>query len=140
VFCGGDGDGLWPWLCSGCAALNLAGLHPVACTQARPRPARPLCLRACRRPRRTQSLVERTQALEQLYAQQMQRLKGYMPEGAYTRVAEARLRAPDGSLMQRVDVLEEALELLLRAQDLAWQEEEERRRVRAGCCGGCTIC
>jgi hypothetical protein len=83
--------------------------------------------------------VERTQALEQLYAQQMQRLKGYMPEGAYARVAEARLRAPDGSLLQRIDVLEEALELLLRAQDLAWQEEE-RRRARRGCCGGCTIC
>jgi len=88
---------------------------------------------------RTQSLVERTQALEQLYAQQMQRLKGYMPAGAYARVAQARLAAPDGSLLQRVDVLEEALELLLRAQDLAWQEEE-RRRARDSCCGrGCVI-
>jgi hypothetical protein len=82
--------------------------------------------------------VERTQALEQLYAQQMQRLKGYMPAGAYARVSQARLSAVEGSLLHRVDVLEEALELLLRAQDLAWQEEE-RRRVRSGCCGGCTI-
>lgn len=83
--------------------------------------------------------MERTQALEQLYAQQMQRLKGYMPGGAYQRVAAARLAAPGGSLLQRVDVLEEALDLLLRAQDLQWQEEE-RGRGAAGCCGGCTIC
>jgi hypothetical protein len=70
----------------------------------------------------------------------MQRLKGYMPAGAYARVAQARLAAPDGSLLQRVDVLEEALELLLRAQDLAWQDEEERRRARDSCCGGgCVI-
>lgn len=83
--------------------------------------------------------MERTAALEQLYAQQVQRLKGYMPAGAYQRVQAARLAAPEGSLLQRVDALEEALELLLRAQDLAWQEEE-RRRARDSCCGGCTIC
>jgi hypothetical protein len=77
------------------------------------------------------------QALEQLYAQQMQRLKGYMPSGAVARAAERRLAAsaPEGSLLRRVDLLEDGLELLLRAQDLSWQEEE-RRRARDGCCGG----
>ena len=103
------------------------------------------------------SLVARVEALEELYAQQVQRLKGYLPSGAYQRASgggaggggsgAAGVRAgllagaaPDGSLLQRVDALEAALELLLRAQDLSWQEEEARRARRArGCCGGCTI-
>jgi hypothetical protein len=88
---------------------------------------------------KARSLAARIDALEELYAQQMQRLKGYMPEGAPEAAAGARAAAPDGSLMSRVDILEDGLELLLRAQDLAWQEEERVSRPPPACCGNCTI-
>lgn len=35
---------------------------------------------------RQRNLLERLSALEELYGQQMQRLKGYMPANAYTRL------------------------------------------------------
>ncbi len=85
-------------------------------------------------------MLERLSALEELYGQQMQRLKGYMPANAYTRVA-GRLQpraAAGGGVLQRLELLEEGMELLLRAQELSWQAEEQRRRDR--CCGGCVIC
>ena len=89
---------------------------------------------------RQHTLLERLGALEQLYCQQMQRLKGYMPAGAFTRL-QARLppvgAAAGQGLLQRIELLEEGMELLLRAQELSWQAEEQRRRDR--CCGGCTI-
>lgn len=80
--------------------------------------------------------MDRLHALEQMYAQQMQRLKGYMPANAITRLDEH--AAPEGSLLQRLETLEEGMELLLRAQELSWQEEEQRKAER--CCGGCVIC
>jgi len=55
-------------------------------------------------------------------------------------VLERRLAAPEGSLLQRVDILEDGLELLLRAQDLSWQQaEREQARGRACACGGCVV-
>jgi hypothetical protein len=59
-----------------------------------------------------------------------------MPNAAVARFAERR-SAPDGTLLQRLEALEEGMELLLRAQELSWREEERRA---ARCCGGCTIC
>jgi hypothetical protein len=87
-------------------------------------------------------LLERLSALEDLYGQQMQRLKGYMPANAYSRLqGHMRPRAGlgvGGGVLQRLELLEEGMELLMRAQDLCWQAEEQRRRDR--CCGGCVIC
>lgn len=89
---------------------------------------------------RQRNLLERLASLEEAYGQQMQRLKGYMPASAYSRL-RARLGTSvgaGGSVMQRMELLEEGLELLLRAQELSWQSEPQRRRDR--CCSGCTIC
>eukprot|EP00878_Enallax_costatus_P021465 GHUV01022722.1.p1 GENE.GHUV01022722.1~~GHUV01022722.1.p1 ORF type:complete len:454 (+),score=138.54 GHUV01022722.1:1181-2542(+) len=86
------------------------------------------------------NLLERLSALEQLYGQQMQRLKGYMPANAYTRL-QGRLGprlGAGGTVLQRLELLEEGMELLLRAQELTWQAEEQRKRNR--CCSGCVIC
>jgi hypothetical protein len=85
-------------------------------------------------------LLERLAALENSYADQVQRLKGYMPASAFSRL-QGRLGSgmgAGGSVMQRMELLEEGLELLLRAQELSWQSEQPRRRDR--CCNGCTIC
>ncbi len=81
--------------------------------------------------------MERIRDLERLHAQQMQRLKGYMPAAAMS-PAPIERNAPEGTLLQRLEVLEEGLDLLLRAQELQWQKEEERRG-RSRCCG-CIIC
>jgi hypothetical protein len=89
---------------------------------------------------RQRNLLERLGALEEAYAQQMQRLKGYMPASAFSRL-QGRLGpgvGAGGSVLQRMELLEEGLELLLRAQELSWQSDQPRRRDR--CCGGCTIC
>lgn len=89
---------------------------------------------------RQRNLLERLAALEEAYAQQMQRLKGYMPASAFSRL-RGRLGpglGAGGSVLQRMELLEEGLELLLRAQELSWQSDQPRRRDR--CCGGCTIC
>lgn len=89
---------------------------------------------------RQRNLLERLASLEEAYGQQMQRLKGYMPASAYSRL-RGRLGSgvgAGGSVMQRMELLEEGLELLLRAQELSWQSEPQRRRDR--CCSGCTIC
>lgn len=43
-----------------------------------------------------------------------------------------------GSVLQRLELLEEGMELLLRAQELTWQAEEQRKRDR--CCSACVIC
>lgn len=43
-----------------------------------------------------------------------------------------------GSVLQRLELLEEGMELLLRAQELTWQAKEQRKRSR--CCSGCVIC
>lgn len=89
---------------------------------------------------RQRNLLERLGALEEAYGQQMQRLKGYMPASAFSRL-RGRLGAglgAGGSVLQRMELLEEGLELLLRAQELSWQSDQPRRRDR--CCGGCTIC
>jgi hypothetical protein len=67
----------------------------------------------------------------------MQRLKGYMPANAYSHFSNPQ-GLSEGTLLQRVETLEEGMELLLRAQELSWQEEEQRRRD--SCCGGCVIC
>lgn len=71
----------------------------------------------------------------------MQRLKGYMPASAFSRL-RGRMAASGpgsgGSVVQRLELLEEGLELLLRAQELSWQVEQQRKRDR--CCGGCVIC
>lgn len=86
------------------------------------------------------NLLERLSALEELYGQQMQRLKGYMPANAYTRL-QGRLQprvGAGGSVLQRLELLEEGMELLLRAQELTWQAEEQRKRDR--CCSACVIC
>lgn len=98
------------------------------------------CLCATTVPRRQRSLLERVTALEELYAQQMQRLKGYMPANAFNRMqGHLPARAAGGQgLVQRLELLEEGMELLLRAQELSWQAEDQRRRDR--CCGGCVIC
>jgi hypothetical protein len=77
--------------------------------------------------------MERIHRLEQQFWQQTQRLKGYMP----THIASMVPGSSAGSLVQRVEVLEQGMELLLRAQDLSWQQEEQKRR--RACCGGCTI-
>lgn len=39
-------------------------------------------------------------------------------------------------------MLEEGLELLLKAQDLSWQaqEEEAKEEKKRGCCSACVIC
>lgn len=95
-----------------------------------------VCFLMCRQ----RNLLERLGALEEAYAQQMQRLKGYMPASAFSRL-RGRLGpglGAGGSVLQRMELLEEGLELLLRAQELSWQSEQPRRRDR--CCGGCTIC
>jgi hypothetical protein len=100
---------------------------------------RPCCLLCCD-VRRQRNLLERLAALENSYAEQVQRLKGYMPASAYSRL-RGRLGSgvgAGGSVMQRMELLEEGLELLLRAQELSWQSDQPRRRDR--CCGGCTIC
>jgi hypothetical protein len=89
---------------------------------------------------RQSSLLERLSSLEDLYGQQMQRLKGYMPANATARL-QGRLAPPrtsGGGVLQRLEVLEEGMELLLRAQELNWQAEEQTRRDR--CCSGCVIC
>lgn len=92
---------------------------------------------------RQRNLLDRLAALEEAYGQQMQRLKGYMPATAYSRlVGRLGPRAglgSGGSVLQRLELLEEGMELLLRAQELAWQQAEDGRR-RARCCGGCVIC
>ena len=96
----------------------------------------PCCWCFCRQ----RNLLERLAALEDAYGQQMQRLKGYMPASAYSRL-RGRLGSglgAGGSVVQRMEVLEEGLELLLRAQELSWQSEQPRPRDR--CCGACTIC
>eukprot|EP00879_Flechtneria_rotunda_P010462 GHRR01010938.1.p1 GENE.GHRR01010938.1~~GHRR01010938.1.p1 ORF type:complete len:354 (+),score=106.05 GHRR01010938.1:979-2040(+) len=89
------------------------------------------------------NLLERLAALEELYGQQMQRLKGYMPANAFSRLQSRfgprlGIAGAGGGVLQRLKVLEEGMEMLLRAQELSWQAEEQRRRDR--CCGGCTIC
>jgi hypothetical protein len=111
-------------------------LPPSSRSGSHPNPPQPAPPRIA--PPRTQTLVERVQALEILYAEQMQRLKGYMPNAAIEAAAERRLAAPEGSLLRRVDVLEDGLELLLRAQELSWQEEERRagQAVKCRTCGG----
>ncbi|WIA29355.1 hypothetical protein OEZ86_011860 [Tetradesmus obliquus] len=86
------------------------------------------------------SLLERLSSLEGLYGQQMQRLKGYMPANATARL-QGRLAPPrtsGGGVLQRLEVLEEGMELLLRAQELSWQADEAKKRDR--CCRGCVIC
>lgn len=90
---------------------------------------------------RQRNLLERLGALEAAYAEQMQRLKGYMPASAFIRL-RGRLSSgvgAGGSVMQRMELLEEGLELLLRAQELSWESEQQQKR-RDRCCGGCTIC
>eukprot|EP00775_Hariotina_reticulata_P010356 gene10356-10514_t len=87
---------------------------------------------------RQRNLLERLSALEDLYGQQMQRLKGYMPANAYSRLqGHMRPRAGIGAgagagagVLQRLELLEEGMELLMRAQELSWQAEEQRRRDR----------
>jgi hypothetical protein len=44
-----------------------------------------------------------------------------------------------GGALQRIETLEEGLELLLKAQDLQWREESSGR-AKDRCCSGCVIC
>lgn len=46
--------------------------------------------------------------------------------------------AAGGNVLQRLELLEEGMELLLRAQELTWQAEEQHKRDR--CCSACVIC
>jgi hypothetical protein len=71
----------------------------------------------------------------------VQRLKGYMPASAFSRLVGRLGPGPGagGSVVQRMELLEEGLELLLRAQELSWQAEQQQRR-RDRCCSGCVIC
>lgn len=47
-------------------------------------------------------------------------------------------RMSAGGVLQRLEVLEEGMEFLLRAQELSWQAEQQKKRNR--CCSGCIIC
>ena len=76
--------------------------------------------------------------MEQLYLQQHTRLKGYIPADVAVR-SGSHGGAPHGTLLQRVETLEEGMEILLKAQELSWNEEAEQRAA-AGCCACCRIC
>jgi hypothetical protein len=64
-----------------------------------------------------------------------------MPASAFSRLRARLAPGPGtgGSVVQRLEVLEEGLEVLLRAQELTWQADDQQRR-RDRCCSGCVIC
>lgn len=81
----------------------------------------------------TQSLATRIHDLEARLPQQMQRLQPYIPRGAATR-----LTPPNpNTLFARVEVLEQGMDILLRAQEDAWAREKIEQPSDRKCC--CSI-
>lgn len=79
-------------------------------------------------------LVERIRRLEQQLPVQAQRL--FVPPEDLNKVASTHT-APEGTVLHRVEILEEGMELLLRAQELSWQEKAAER---SSCCSSaCSI-
>lgn len=85
---------------------------------------------------RSRALLDRINYLEQVFLRQLQRLKGYLPAEICTNLA-SRI-TPDGTLIRRVEILEEGMEALLKAQALSWQESEKKEKNR-GCSACCTV-
>jgi hypothetical protein len=107
---------------------------------------------------RTRGLLERLAVLERQYGGQVQRLKGYLPAlppstaallqegnggGAAVSGATGGSEGLGGgggatTLQRRVESLEAAMDLLLRAQELEWQQQQQQQqggqqRRRGGC-------
>jgi hypothetical protein len=83
---------------------------------------------------RSRALQDRIRLLEQQLQQQEQRLKGYIPQTQVVPHVEA--NAPDGTLLYRLENLEMGMDVLLRAQELQWQEsaKEGKKKARSCCC------
>lgn len=95
-------------------------------------------------------MVERMAALERLFPPHMERLKQSMRDGgggAGVSGAVSTRSAPEGSLLNRLEVLEEGMASLLAAQEVSLQYQQElltqAQTARAGgktdgvCC--CTV-
>lgn len=89
-------------------------------------------------PSRASSLAARIRKLENRFPQQVERLKTHMSRDAKERLADVS-SAPRGSLMGRVEVLEESMELLLGAQERSWEELTTTTRG-SGYCTTCSCC
>lgn len=83
---------------------------------------------------RSRALQDRIRLLEQQLQQQEQRLKGYVPQTQVVPHVEA--NAPDGTLLYRLENLEMGMDVLLRAQELQWQESAKggKKKARSCCC------
>jgi hypothetical protein len=139
-------QGLGP--CQACAAAVPPGLpaSPACCLQsacgtapaaaASPGQAADAAAPALPAPHRAKALQERVRLLEQQQQQQEQRLKGYVPHAAPLPSSPSSSHAPDGTLLHRLEVLEQGMDVLLRAQELAWHEssKQSKRKARACCC------
>lgn len=93
------------------------------------------------------TLIDRIATIEQLLPSHMERLKRNVPMtanggvGAAVGVASSSVRsAPEGSLLNRVEVLEEAVDVLLDAQEAALKTQQQalqlqqQQQMRAGGC------
>lgn len=103
-----------------CSITMGAGSSMSAAPQHRDAAARPSGTLTAIPESKTKTLLERIQAIEQLIPGEMERLRaGALPaaveSGAATGTVSTR-SAPEGSLLARVEVLEEALDTLLQAQ------------------------
>ncbi|MEW5299737.1 MAG: hypothetical protein WDW36_002722 [Sanguina aurantia] len=94
------------------------------------------------------TLVERITALEKLMPGQLERLKMQVGAANVAHSAAMSTRsAPEGSLLNRVETLEDALTTLLAAQEVCIQQQqadqalcEMRAQVKSrGCCGCCIM-
>ncbi|GMH34099.1 hypothetical protein BSKO_01933 [Bryopsis sp. KO-2023] len=84
----------------------------------------------------TQSLATRIHDLETRLPQQMQRLQPYVA----ARGAGTHLTPPTpNTLLARVEVLEQGMDILLRAQETAWAKEKFEEPADRKCCNCCCI-
>lgn len=82
------------------------------------------------------NIIDRTAKLESQVGKAAQRLQPFMPRN-YQHVAS---KAPEGSLLHRVETLEDAMTMLLLAQEQEYvQKGRSIQAKRNSCCGGCCV-
>lgn len=88
---------------------------------------------------RARSIADRVKQLEAEMPAQVDRLKGHLPNGPNSLSNVQRnlkTSAAEGTLLWRVEVLEEGMDMLLAAQQACFKSDSGKARQ---CCGGCSL-